>query len=87
MNGWCPVEGRVYSQYLCDVPSERLNGMPRLPRVAPWAWMRRPVGALAEMPPFWDEMSKLQRAGFMKPALLCTAISLTYLCPARRSEQ
>ena len=41
----------MYSQYLCGVPSERLNGMPRLPRVAPWAGMRRPVGALAEMPP------------------------------------
>jgi hypothetical protein len=22
--------------------------------------MRRPVGALVEMPPFWDEMSKVQ---------------------------
>jgi len=42
----------VFSQYLCGFPSERLNGMPRLPRVAPWAGMRRPVGALAEIPHF-----------------------------------
>ena len=58
MNGWSPVGGRVFSQYLCGVPSERLNGMPRLPRVAPWAGMRRPVGALAEMPPFRTKCPK-----------------------------
>ncbi|MEY4167701.1 MAG: hypothetical protein RIR52_1525 [Acidobacteriota bacterium] len=48
------------NQSLCGVPSERKNGGPRLPRVAPWAGMRRPVGALVEVPPFWDEMSTLQ---------------------------
>ena len=63
MTGWSPVGGRVSNQSLCGVPSERKNGGPRLPRVAPWAGMRRPVGALVEMPPFWDEMSKLQSQG------------------------
>jgi len=58
ITGWSPVGGRQSNQSLCGVPSERLKVVPRRPRVASWAGMRRPVGALVEMSPFWDEMSK-----------------------------
>jgi hypothetical protein len=61
------VRPGVRNSRICGVPSERLNGVPRLPRVTPWAGMRRPVGALVEMSPFWHEMSKAQRRSFKTP--------------------
>jgi hypothetical protein len=43
VNGGCVLYPTV-----CGVPSERLNGFPRIPRVAPWAGMHRPFGAEAD---------------------------------------
>jgi hypothetical protein len=43
--------GRLPKPTRCGVPSERLIGGPRIPRVAPWAGMRRPFRAEADMPP------------------------------------
>ena len=43
--------GRLPNSSRCGVPSERLIGGPRLPRVAPWAGMRRPFRAEAGTPP------------------------------------
>ena len=43
--------GRLPNPTRCGVPSERLIGRPRLPRVAPWAGMRRPFRAEADTPP------------------------------------
>ena len=40
-----PNGGRVTDQPLCGVPSERMNGIPRIPRVAPWAGMHGSVAA------------------------------------------
>ena len=43
--------GRLPNPTRCGVPSERLIGGPRIPRVAPWAGMRRPFRAEADTPP------------------------------------
>jgi hypothetical protein len=43
--------GRLPNPGRCGVPSERRIGGPRLPRVAPWAGMRRPFRAEAGTPP------------------------------------
>ena len=43
--------GRLPNPTRCGVPSERLIGGPRIPRVAPWAGMRRPFRADADTPP------------------------------------
>ena len=40
-----PNGGRVPDQPRCGVPSERMNGIPRIPGVAPRAGMHGPVGA------------------------------------------
>ena len=40
--------GRLPNPSRYGVPSERLMGVPRIPRVAPWAGMRRPFRAEAD---------------------------------------
>ena len=44
------IRGRLPSPTRCGVPSERLDWSPWIPRVAPWAGMRRPVGAVKPLP-------------------------------------
>ncbi len=71
--------GRLPNPTRCGVPSERLIGGPRLPRVAPWAGMRRPFRAEADTPPLLVSRADRLWSNFEKFVLGVTQMSASSL--------